>query len=80
MIKKEMIVIDSNSKINLNLLITGKRKDGYHNIKSVFQKISLSDTLTISKSDKFEIISNIKNVNTEDNIIYKAYIKLKELL
>ena len=79
MIKKEMIVIDSNSKINLNLLITGKRKDGYHNIKSVFQKISLSDTLTISKSDKFEIISNIKNVNTEDNIVYKAYIKLKEL-
>ena len=79
MVDEKKISIESNSKINLNLLITGKRKDGYHNIKSVFQKISLSDTLTISKSDKFEIISNIKNVNTEDNIVYKAYIKLKEL-
>ena len=69
----------ANSKINLNLLIMGKRKDGYHNIKSIFQKISLGDTLKISKSDKFEIISDIPSLNNENNIIYKAYTKLKEL-
>ena len=31
------------AKINLNLIVLGKRKDGYHNIKSVFQKINLYD-------------------------------------
>ena len=75
----ERIVVLANSKINLNLLITAKRKDGYHNIKSVFQTISLCDTLTIEKSDEFEIKCNIPSLNSDNNILYKAYMKIKEI-
>lgn len=45
------------AKINLTLKVTGKRPDGFHNIESIMQTISLYDYLTIDveKSEKFEI-------------------------
>ncbi len=35
------------SKINLGLIIGSNRPDGYHNIETIFQRISLSDVVTI---------------------------------
>ena len=45
------------AKINLTLKVTGKRPDGFHNIESIMQTISLYDYLTIDveKSENFEI-------------------------
>lgn len=74
------IYLKARAKINLNLLVLNKREDNYHNIKSVFQKISLYDEIYIEKNNinKFELITNIKSLNTADNILYKAYVELKE--
>lgn len=68
------------AKINLNLEILDKRDDGYHNLKSVFQKVNLYDELYIKKIDKdeFELQTNIESLNNDQNIIYKAYMKLKQ--
>ena len=76
----EKIYSKARAKINLNLLVLDKRKDNYHNIKSVFQKVNLYDELYISKTkeDGIKIESNIESLNNEENIIYKAYIRLKE--
>ena len=41
--------IRSFAKINISLNITGKRKDGYHELDSVMLPISLHDSLVISK-------------------------------
>ena len=41
---------NANAKINLYLDITGKRADGYHDIVTLMQSVSLSDTLTIDAS------------------------------
>lgn len=41
-----MLRLFSPAKINLFLRIVSKRPDGYHNLSSVFQTISLGDTLT----------------------------------
>ena len=38
------------AKINLYLAVTGKRPDGYHNIESVMQSVSLCDTVTLNAS------------------------------
>lgn len=67
----------ANAKINLFLDISSKRHDGYHNIISVMQSISLCDTITVEyiKSHKkhIEIICNDPHVPLgEGNIAYRA--------
>ncbi|MCI8833379.1 MAG: 4-(cytidine 5'-diphospho)-2-C-methyl-D-erythritol kinase [Clostridia bacterium] len=74
------IYMKARAKVNLNLEILEKRKDNYHNIKSVFQKINLYDEIYIQKSDNddCQIQTNVEELNNKENIIYKAYLKLKE--
>ncbi len=65
------------AKINLNLKITGKRDDGFHNIESIMQTINLFDYLTISAENNFknEIIltGNSNEIPyDEHNLVYKA--------
>ncbi len=43
-----MVRISAYAKLNLALAVLGKRSNGYHEIRSVFQTISLADRLTIS--------------------------------
>ena len=42
------ITVNCPAKINLTLEIVNKREDGFHNIKSIMQTISLYDTLIIA--------------------------------
>ena len=36
------------AKINLDLRVLGKRPDGYHELRTIFQTISLADTLEVA--------------------------------
>ena len=76
----EQVYIKARAKINLNLEVVGKREDNYHNLRSVFQKINLYDELYIQKTETndLEFQTNVKELNNKENIIYKAYITLKE--
>ena len=72
-----VIKIQCPAKINLTLKVTGKRPDGFHNIESIMQTISLYDYLTISMelSSDMEIIlsgSNPEIPYNEKNLVYKA--------
>ena len=65
------------AKINLTLKVTGKREDGFHNIESIMQTVSLYDYLTIDvePSETFEINlsgNNIEIPYNEKNLVYKA--------
>lgn len=42
-------------KINVGLWITGKRADGYHEIKTLFLPIGLYDEIEVTKADAFSI-------------------------
>ncbi len=46
-----MLLINAFAKINLTLDVYGKRDDGYHDLISVMQAISLHDTLKVSLTD-----------------------------
>jgi 4-diphosphocytidyl-2-C-methyl-D-erythritol kinase len=46
--KKKSLRIPAFAKVNFALNITGKRPDGYHELRTVFQAISLADKLDIS--------------------------------
>ena len=68
-------------KINLYLDVLNKRPDGYHNVKSVMQSVSLCDKITLEISDtpkdnEISIISSDINLNCDkSNLIYKAWDK-----
>src|ERR1041385_8472632 len=47
--------VNAYAKINWSLRITGKRSDGFHDLETLFQTISLHDTLTIAESDRFSM-------------------------
>ncbi|MFC1512497.1 4-(cytidine 5'-diphospho)-2-C-methyl-D-erythritol kinase [bacterium] len=64
------------AKINLFLEITGKRPDGYHNLVSIMQEISLYDELLIKKKKEKKISVRItggyKTPLGKNNIVYKS--------
>ena len=45
------VIIKSPAKLNLHLKVFPKREDGYHDIESLFQAISLFDDVIVSKSN-----------------------------
>ena len=45
--KKEL---KSFAKINLGLEITGRRSDGFHTLKTIFQTVDIFDTITIKEN------------------------------
>lgn len=63
------------AKINLTLEVTGRREDGFHNIKSIMQLISLYDCLNIEVCEESSIcLSGSSNEipYDEKNLVYKA--------
>lgn len=77
----DKIYLKTRAKINLTLNVLNKRPDNYHNIESVFQKISLYDELYLEKnnSDNLKLTCNIKELENQSNILFKTYNKLKEI-
>ena len=67
-----------NAKINIGLNIIKKRKDGYHDISSVFYPIKqLFDVLEICPSSIFSFTSSGIPIDTDKNICIKAYELIK---
>jgi 4-diphosphocytidyl-2-C-methyl-D-erythritol kinase len=64
-----------NCKINIGLNVVEKRKDGFHNIETVFYPVGLCDALEIIESKNLSIkFSGIKiEGNASDNLCMKAY-------
>lgn len=68
------------AKINISLDVVNKRNDGYHNLKMIMQTVSLSDIITVEKSDNISITCTNPNVPCdESNIVYKCAKKLLDL-
>ncbi len=60
-------------KINLYLDVLGKREDGYHDIESVMQTVSLCDTVTITEAEGVSMTCSDPTLTCgEDNLCMKA--------
>lgn len=70
------LLVRAPAKINLSLLIAGKRSDGYHEIETIMAKINLYDELLFEKTDKpgIELICQGKYPlpSDDDNLVIKA--------
>jgi 4-diphosphocytidyl-2-C-methyl-D-erythritol kinase len=67
-----MLIAAAYAKLNLNLEILGKRADGFHNIASILQKITLSDNLGFKESKNLILECDIAELNNENNLVYRA--------
>ena len=68
------------AKINIYLDVTGKRDDGFHDIISVMQSVSLCDDITLTAVPADETVINITSNETsldngESNLIYRSAAK-----
>ncbi|MBU4477721.1 MAG: 4-(cytidine 5'-diphospho)-2-C-methyl-D-erythritol kinase [Candidatus Omnitrophica bacterium] len=72
---KSVLTLKAPAKINLFLEVLGKRKDGHHNLITLFLKINLFDRLYFKDNAEKEItiLCTDKRVpDNSDNLVYKA--------
>jgi 4-diphosphocytidyl-2-C-methyl-D-erythritol kinase len=61
------------AKINLDLRVLGTRPDGFHELRTVFQTISLADTLEIAYTPaRTTVISLVDRLAIADNLVVRA--------
>ncbi|MFH2048735.1 MAG: 4-(cytidine 5'-diphospho)-2-C-methyl-D-erythritol kinase [bacterium] len=80
--KENSLSLKTPAKVNLFLEVLNKRPDGYHNINSLFQAVSLFDNLTFELTDNSDISLTISNTNDlkpdKNNLICRAFQMMKE--
>ncbi len=69
-------ILLSPAKLNLYLKIISKRKDGYHNLNSLIQKVSIFDIIKISFNTKKKLINFSNSAIDKDNNTIKKVIEL----
>lgn len=63
----------SYAKINWSLRITGKRADGFHDLETVFQTISLHDELTFHGANALSLACDDPSIPVDDtNLVIRA--------
>jgi 4-diphosphocytidyl-2-C-methyl-D-erythritol kinase len=75
------LTLNSYAKLNLLLKVLGKRPDGYHELKTIFERISLHDTITLKKipSGRIKICCSHPHVPLgSKNLVYKIAQKLQK--
>lgn len=61
------------AKINWTLRVTGKRPDGYHDIETLFQTISLHDELTFERAERLSLTCSDPSIPTDErNLVIRA--------
>ncbi|MDP9146512.1 MAG: 4-(cytidine 5'-diphospho)-2-C-methyl-D-erythritol kinase [Acidobacteriota bacterium] len=78
--------IPSFAKINLRLDILGKRSDGYHELRTIFQTVSLRDELRLRAAKRPDVSLRIEGNESlsrepiEKNLVYRAVQALRREL
>lgn len=74
------LTIRAPAKINLFLHITGQRSDGYHELQTAFQFLSVCDTINISTAKRADIMleGDMGDIPTGENLIYRAATALQQ--
>ncbi len=66
------------AKINLTLEVLGRRDDGYHEVATVLQTVSLHDRLTFVPDSEISVECSVPSLSNHDNLAWKAALALRE--
>src|ERR1700686_421041 len=65
--------VRSFAKINWSLRVTGKRPDGFHDLETVFQSISLYDTMTFTPAERLVLTCDDPTIPIDEtNLVMRA--------
>jgi 4-diphosphocytidyl-2-C-methyl-D-erythritol kinase len=65
--------VRSYAKINWSLRITGKRGDGYHDLETIFQLISLHDMMTFERAERMTLTCDDPTIPLDQsNLVLRA--------
>ena len=70
-----MLLLNSYAKLNLYLEVLSLRKDSYHNLKTLFERIDLCDKIILKprQDKKINIICNSQDVPCDNtNLAYRS--------
>ena len=82
----KQIRIAAYAKVNLRLEVLGKRADGYHELRTIFQTISLHDTIELRPARHGDIALSVRGNDAlsqeavEKNLVYRAVDALRREL
>lgn len=77
--QKTSVTVPSFAKINWILKVGDRRKDGFHDICTVFQTVSLRDTLTFSPANSLKLHCSDPLLETgPENLVLRAAAALKD--
>lgn len=71
--------IRAHAKINLGLEVLGRRSDGYHELMTIFQTVSLADDLSIDLAEEVIVECSDKSIPTEENLVRRAATTLQQV-
>jgi 4-diphosphocytidyl-2-C-methyl-D-erythritol kinase len=77
--EKKSVAGKAYAKINLTFEVLGKRRDGYHEIISVMQAISLCDVLTFEPHNGIQLACDVAELVSPNNLVFKAARLMQEL-
>ena len=73
---EQNLLVRAPAKINLSLLIAGKRPDGFHNLETIMTKITWYDEITIKPGSgsgiDFSCYGEHWAPNDKNNLVYRA--------
>jgi 4-diphosphocytidyl-2-C-methyl-D-erythritol kinase len=67
-----MLRVRAYAKINLSLEVVGKRPDGFHDLVSVMQTISVADSLAIRAGSRISLICSDPDLSGPANLVERA--------
>jgi 4-diphosphocytidyl-2-C-methyl-D-erythritol kinase len=73
-----MLTLTASAKINLTLEVLGKRPDGYHEIRTILQTVSLCDYLALETAPDLTFACNLPGWQAERSLVSRAANLLKQ--
>ena len=72
--RRVSVTVHAPAKVNLDLRILGKRRDDYHDLRTILQSVSLHDTLTVTRrAGPLTVRSRTRSLpRDEENLVWRA--------
>jgi 4-diphosphocytidyl-2-C-methyl-D-erythritol kinase len=66
------LTVRAHAKVNLSLEVLGRRADGYHDVATVLQSVSLHDEITLTPASDLSLRCNVPGLDGPDNLAWQA--------